>query len=104
MEQLIWGERMVVRSKKPEVKKRGVQKNSSSAKLRKKPLSKTEHLCIVKRRTGACELYDEKKVYGSVYAACSVVHMDELECERIAEDITTQITTHLKKKKSCSSI
>ncbi len=103
MEPLIWGERMVVRSKKPEIKKRASQKGSSHT-LKKTDLKQKEHSCIIKRRTGACEPYDEKKVYGSVYAACSVVHLSEQECEHIAEDITLQITTYLKKKKSCSSI
>jgi transcriptional regulator NrdR family protein len=43
--------------------------------------------CIVKRK-GHTEDFDERKVYGSVYAACASAHYDEHKCEKISEKIT----------------
>jgi len=60
-------------------------------------------LCVVKRRTGECQPYDERKVYASVYAACYVVRRDEKECERIAEAIAKKITSYVKGKKEITS-
>jgi len=34
--------------------------------------AKKMDLCVVKHGSGKCENYDERKVYGSVYAACWV--------------------------------
>lgn len=45
---------------------------------------------VVKRR-GREEEFDEKKVYGSVYAACASAHLEEKECEAIAEDVTGKV-------------
>ena len=59
--------------------------------------------CIVKRSGNVCEGYDEKKVYGSAYAACYVVLMREQECERIANAVAKTITRHVHKKKEVSS-
>mgnify|MGYP001611736412 FL=1 len=59
--------------------------------------------CIVKRRSNVCEGYDEKKVYGSAYAACYVVLLKEQECERIANAVAKTITKHVHKKKEVSS-
>ena len=41
--------------------------------------------CVVKRGRTECSGYDERKVYGSTYAACYVVRMSEQECEKIAD-------------------
>ncbi len=59
--------------------------------------------CVVKRRTGKCQKYDEKKVYGSVYAACYVVFLQPEACERTAEAVAKAVTKHIHKKKSVSS-
>jgi len=64
---------------------------------------KKKEICVVKRRTGVCETYDEKKVYGSVYAACYVVEMDKKECEKIADSVVRKITSLVKKKKEVTS-
>lgn len=58
---------------------------------------------MIKRRTGECQPYDERKVYGSVYAACYVVKRSEKECERIAETVSKKITEHAKGKKEIAS-
>lgn len=57
---------------------------------------------IIKRR-GHKEKFDEKKVYGSVYAACASAHYDELKCEKIAEELTKKIKKFIKNKKQVSS-
>jgi len=47
-------------------------------------------LTIVKRK-GHVEKFDEKKVYGSVYASCASADYDEAECEKLSEKITFKI-------------
>lgn len=60
--------------------------------------------CIVKRnKTGLCEAYDERKVYGSAYAACYVVMMDERECERIAGFVAKSVTKLVRGKNEMES-
>lgn len=59
---------------------------------------------IVKRRSGVAESYDERKIYGSVYAACYVVLMNEKECERIAGIISRKITALVQDKKHIYSL
>ena len=59
--------------------------------------------CIVKRGSNVCEGYDEKKVYGSTYAACYVVLMKEKDCERIANAVAKTITKQVHKKKEVAS-
>lgn len=57
---------------------------------------------IVKRR-GHTEKFDEKKVYGSVYAACASAHCAEMLCEKTAEEITKRVKQFIKKKKEVHS-
>lgn len=59
--------------------------------------------CIVKRGSNVCEGYDERKVYGSAYAACYVVLMKEKDCERIASEVAKSITKHVHKRKEVAS-
>lgn len=42
---------------------------------------------VVKRR-GHEEAFDERKVYGSVYAACASARRNEATCETVAEEVT----------------
>ena len=58
--------------------------------------------CVVKRK-GHTEEFDEKKVYGSVYAACASAHYDEMQCEKIAGEVTKKVKKLLKNKKEVSS-
>ena len=44
-------------------------------------------------------LFDEKKVYGSVYAACASAHYCEEDCESVAEELTKKIKKSVKNKK-----
>ena len=59
--------------------------------------------CIVKRR-GHTEEFDERKVYGSVYAACASAHYDEAKCEEIAEEMAKKIKNFIKGKKQIQSL
>lgn len=61
-----------------------------------------EH-CIVKRAGNVCEAYDERKVYGSAYAACYVVRMGEKECERVASSVAKATTKFVHEKKEVAS-
>src|SRR3989344_8752045 len=54
--------------------------------------------CVVKRK-GHTEEFDEKKAYGSVYAACASTHYDEMQCEKIAGGVTKKIKKFIKNKK-----
>ena len=49
-------------------------------------------------------MFNEKKIYGSVYAACASAHYDEMRCEKIAEEITETIKRFVKNKKEIQSI
>lgn len=60
-------------------------------------------LAVVKRR-GHTERFDEKKVYGSVYAACASAHYAETQCEKTAAELTQKIKGWLKGKKKVKSL
>ena len=57
---------------------------------------------IVKRR-GHKEKFDEKKVYGSVYAACASAHCEECDCEKTADKIMKKIIRFVGNKKQIQS-
>ncbi len=56
----------------------------------KKQKKSAEH-CVIKR-AGHKEAYDERKVYGSVYAACLSVNESEKKCEAVAGAIAKKIS------------
>ncbi len=58
---------------------------------------------IVKRK-GHTEPFDERKVYGSVYAACASAQYSESRCEKTAKGVTEKIKKSLKKKKKIQSL
>ena len=60
--------------------------------------------CIIVKRRGHKEKFDEKKVYGSVYAACASAHCDEENCEKVAGELTKKIKKIIKGKKIVKSI
>jgi len=62
----LWVINMAKRKVKKSVKK--VAKKKPARKTFKGTISPAH--CVVKHRSGICETYDERKVYGSVYAAC----------------------------------
>lgn len=60
-------------------------------------------MAIIVKRKGHKEKFDEKKVYGSVYAACASAHYDEMRCEKTAADITSKMKKFVKAKKTINS-
>ena len=58
--------------------------------------------CIVKRH-GKCIAYDERKIYGSVYAACYIVNRNHRKCEKLTNSISAKATRMIKIKKKVSS-
>ena len=57
---------------------------------------------IVKRR-GHQQEFDEKKVYGSVYAACLSAHVKKEEAEKIADLVAKEVTKWVDEKEEVSS-
>ncbi len=55
------------------------------------------------KRQGHKEKFDERKVYGSVYAACKICDMKEKNCEKIAASVTKEIKSMVKKNKIMTS-
>lgn len=62
-----------------------------------------DKMAVIVKRKGHKEKFDEKKVYGSVYAACTSAHYDEAECEKTAEEVTKKIKKIVKNKKEVLS-
>ena len=60
-------------------------------------------MAIIVKRRGHSEEFDEKKAYGSVYAACASAHYKEGECEKIAEEVTKKIKKLVADKKKIDS-
>ena len=58
--------------------------------------------CIVKRK-GHVEEFDEKKVYGSTYAACLNTQLKHTESEKIAEKVSREVKVWAKGKKTIGS-
>ncbi len=66
---------------------------------KKKPLRKRKHHghshknhCVVKRASGKCEGYDERKLYRSIYTACYVAQVKGEKCGEIANAVAKFIT------------
>ena len=57
---------------------------------------------VIKRK-GHKEKFDERKVYGSVYAACQICEMNEKNCEKVAASVTKEIKSLVKKNKIVNS-
>lgn len=60
-------------------------------------------MAIIVKRKGHKEIFDERKVYGSVYAACASAHCDEMQCEKIADGVTKRVKMFVKNKKEIQS-
>lgn len=58
---------------------------------------------IVKRK-GHTEMYDEKKVYASVYAAALNCHYDDQKAEKIAQEVTKKVDAWAAKEEMMTSI
>lgn len=61
-------------------------------------------MSILVKRKGHKEKFDERKTYGSVYAACASAHYSEKKCEKVAEEITKKVKVSIKKKKEVQSL
>lgn len=57
---------------------------------------------IVKRK-GHKEIFDERKVYASVYAACLASHVQHQEAELIASKVSNEIKEWIKSKEETTS-
>ena len=57
---------------------------------------------IIKRH-GNKEMFDERKVYASCYAACISTHLSKKEAEIICEKVAKDIKSWVKNKKDVSS-
>ncbi len=60
-------------------------------------------MAVVVKRRGKTEPFDEKKVYGSVYAACMDCAIGEKQCENVAAKIVADLKKFLKNKKEINS-
>lgn len=75
-----------------------------SAKAKKDTAKKIEkELTLVVKRRGHREHFDERKVYGSIYAACSNCELHEKECEKLAEQVVNELKKVLVGKKEINS-
>ena len=59
--------------------------------------------CVVKRGRKECSPFDRKKVYGSVYAACYIVHVRGRQCEKIADAVMKKVVKFVHGKKEVTS-
>lgn len=66
-------------------------------------IKQVKNMRVVVKRKGHKENFDERKVYGSVYAACASTHYDEMQCEKTAEEIMKKIKASVKNRKEISS-
>ncbi len=58
---------------------------------------------VVVKRRGHTEDFDEKKIYGSIYAACSTCDLKHLECEKLAEQTLVELKQTIKGRKEVNS-
>lgn len=49
------------------------------------------------KRAGHLEAFDDRKLYGSAYAACLNAHLPEQQCELVAGKVLKEVKSHLKK-------
>ena len=70
--------------------------------MAKKENLKKSLVHIVKRR-GHSEVYDEKKVYASVYAAALNCHYSEIESEKVAKPVMQRVNKWVMSKKIITS-
>ena len=59
--------------------------------------------CIIKRKSGVEEKFDERKVFASVYSSCLNVDIERHKAEKISSKVSKDIKTWIKNRKSISS-
>lgn len=55
------------------------------------------------KRQGHQEEYDERKVYASVYASALNAHLDDLDAENLAEQVSKFVSDWIKQREFCRS-
>jgi transcriptional regulator NrdR family protein len=60
-------------------------------------------MAVVVKRRGKKEVFDERKVYASVYSACMECELGEKKCEETAKKIVDEVKKFLKGKKEVNS-
>jgi transcriptional regulator NrdR family protein len=60
-------------------------------------------MAVIVKRRGKKEEFDDKKIYGSVYAACMDCSLGEKKCENIASAIVSDVKKFLKGRKEVNS-
>ena len=78
-------------------KKKTIRKKSVSKKL-----TVWSSFLVVKRR-GHQELFDERKIYGSIYSACSSCDLHNTDCEKIADQVVSELKKSFAGKKEINS-
>lgn len=73
-----------------------------NVKKEKTAVKTSPRLLVVKRR-GHMQPFDERKVYGSIYSACSSCHLKERECEKLAEQVVDELKKAIASKKEINS-
>ncbi len=58
---------------------------------------------LVVKRKGKKEKFDERKIYGSTYAACANTGMGEKQCELVSASVSKAVKASIKGKKEASS-
>lgn len=69
-----------------------------------KKIKISSNTSVVVKRRGHAEGFDERKLYGSIYAACASAQCEELVCENVADKLTKQIKKWIGGKKSIDSL
>lgn len=60
-------------------------------------------MALIVKRKGHKEIYDERKVYASVFAACMTLRMADEEAETIAHMVTGDVEQEIKGKDEVTS-
>lgn len=50
------------------------------------------------KRAGHKEMFDERKLYASIFSACMVTRMSNQLAESVAEKVTMHVASHLERK------
>ncbi len=70
--------------------------------MKRKKSAGKKHIHLVKR-AGHFELFDERKLYASIYAACRANHYGEKQAELVTEAVTKEIVIWIDEKERVTS-
>ncbi|MDD5172340.1 MAG: ATP cone domain-containing protein [Candidatus ainarchaeum sp.] len=60
-------------------------------------------MTFVVKRKGKKEVFDEKKLYASIFAACQECGMENEKAEHVADRIVHELESHLKDRQEVNS-